>query len=361
MAINIQPIHSTPVRVAVVGYGLSGRVFHSPFLEADSNFALAAIITSDETRRAQAKAEHPSARIYRSFEELETSNDPIDLVVIAGPPDSHLDLALRALALGAAVIVDKPFVASSAEARQLIDAARGAGRPLMVFQNRRWDGDFLTIRSLIDSGRLGQVFLFESNFEYWAPRSTDGWKDQLPASAAGGVAYDLGSHLVDQALVLFGPAASVSARLSTVRAGGGNDDHAEIHLTHDSGVVSRLLMSRVSHAQGPRFRILGTAGSYISYGLDPQESSLIEGALPTDPGFGSTPPSGYGTLIEDSPAGPVSTRVPTEAGAYAEFYRRAAQAIRGEGPEPVPTAEALAVVRILERAATANELTGGAP
>ena len=357
MAIKLQSI---PLRVAVVGYGLSGRIFHSPFIQADNNFALTAIVTSDEIKIAQARAEHASARIYRSFKELEMSNDPMDLIVIAGPPDSHVDLALRALALGSAVIIDKPFVASSAQAEQLIDAARRAGRPLMVFHNRRWDGDFLTIRSLIDSGRLGQVFHFESNFEHWAPRSTDGWKDQLPSAAGGGVAYDLGSHLVDQALTLFGSVASISARLSTVRPGGGNDDHAEIHLEHDSGVISRLLMSRLSHGQGPRFRVLGSLGSYISFGLDPQESSLVGGAMPTDPGFGSTPSSDYGTLTEDSPDGPVSTRVPTEVGTYAEFYRRAALAIRGEGPEPVPTSEALAVVRILEDATTDKQFAGGA-
>jgi len=361
MANNVQPTSTTPLRTAVVGYGLSGRVFHSPFLEADSNFALAAIVTSDDARRATATAEHGAARIYRSFEELEASGDPIDLVVLAGPPQTHVDLALRSLALGAAIVIDKPFVPTSAEATQLIAAALDAGRPLMVFQNRRWDGDFLTVHALIDSGRLGDVFHFESNFEHWAPETTDGWKDQLPPSAGGGVAYDIGSHLIDQALVLFGPAATISARLRSVRKGAGNDDHAEIHLAHDSGVVSRLLMSRLSHGQGPRFRVLGTAGSFISYGLDPQEPALADGAAPADPGFGSTPADGYGTLTEHSPSGTVTTRIPTMPGDYAEFYRRAAKAIRGEGPEPVDPAEALAVVAALERAIAAHELMGDAP
>lgn len=350
MANIIQTPPGTPIRTAVVGYGLSGRIFHAPFLEAHPEFIVSAIVTADGTRRAQATAEHPDAYIYRSFEELEEHPGSFDLIVLAGPPDTHLDLALRSLSLGAAVVVDKPFVSSVGDAQTLITAAASAGRPLMVFQNRRWDGDFLTLRSLIESGRLGRVFHFESSFEHWAPEVTSGWKDQLPASSAGGVTYDLGSHLVDQALVLFGPAVSVTSQLRTVRDGGGNDDHAEIHLEHESGTVSRLFMSRVSHAQGPRFRALGTKGSFISFGLDPQEPALADGASPTDPGFGTVAPEFYGTLTENTPSGPVTSQVPTETGDYAEFYRRAAAAVRGEGPEPVAPTEALAVVALIEQA-----------
>jgi predicted dehydrogenase len=354
---NFLPLEGTPIRVAILGYGLSGRVFHSPFIEADTSFELAAIITGDDARRAQAAAEHRNARIYRSFEELESAGESIDLIVVAGPPDSHRELALKSLAIGAAVIVDKPFISSTQDAQLLIDAAATAGRSLLVFQNRRWDGDFLTVQSLIRSGRLGDVFHFESNFEHWAPQTSAGWKDQLPAFSAGGVAWDLGSHLVDQALVLFGPATSVTSQLRTVRAGGGNDDHAEIHLVHDSGVVSRLLMSRLSHGQGPRFRVLGTKGSFISFGLDPQENALEEGSLPTDEGFGDVAPENYGTLTEHTPEGAITTRIPTETGDYAAFYRGAAAAIRGQGPEPVPSAEACEVVAVLELAASTVNAT----
>ncbi|MBX3100346.1 MAG: Gfo/Idh/MocA family oxidoreductase [Salinibacterium sp.] len=350
MANNVPPSTGTLIRAAIVGYGLSGRVFHSPFLESDSNFELAAIVTGDDARRAQASGEHRNARIYQSFEELESSGESFDLIVLAGPPDTHRELALKALAMGAAVIVDKPFVASTEDAQLLIDAATVAGRPLMVFHNRRWDGDFVTIQSLIRSGRLGDVFHFESNFEHWSPTTTPGWKDQLPASRAGGVAWDLGSHLVDQALVLFGPTASVTSRLRTVREGGGNDDHAEIHIVHESGVVSRLLMSRLSDGHGPRFRLLGTRGSFISFGLDPQEPALDAGALPTDEGFGTVSPQNYGTLTEHTAGGSITSQIPTEPGDYAEFYRRVAAAVRGTGPEPVRPEEALDVVAVLELA-----------
>jgi len=340
----------TMIRTAIVGYGLSGSVFHVPFLEANPAFTVSAIVTADATRRRRAAAKHPEAHIYRSFEELESQPDAFDLIVLASPPNNHFDLAMRSLELGNAVVVDKPFVSSVADAQTLINAASRAKRPLMVFQNRRWDGDFLTLRSLIESGRLGRVFHFESNFEHWAPEVTSGWKDHLPASSAGGVAFDLGSHLVDQALVLFGPAVAVTSRLRTVRDGGGNDDHAEIHLEHESGTVSRLLMSRASHAQGPRFRALGTRGSFISYGLDPQEPALVDGASPTDPGFGTVAPEFYGTLTESTPSGSVTSRIPTESGNYAEFYRLAAIAVRGDGPVPIALSEAVAVVAVLEEA-----------
>lgn len=342
-----------PIRTVVVGYGLSGRVFHSPFIEADHNFELTAIVTGNDERAALAARQHPSARICRDFGELNALDEVIDLVVLAGPPDSHRDLALAALARGSAVIVDKPFVPSVKDARLIQDAAGKAGRPVMVFQNRRWDGDFLTVRSLIEDGRLGDVFHFESAFEHWAPEATSGWKDQLSASKGGGVAWDLGSHLVDQAIQLFGPAASIGARLRTVRRGGGNDDHSEIHLEHDSGVVSRLLMTRVSHPTAPRFRVLGSRGSFVSYGLDPQEPALDAGARPTDDGFGDVSPEDYGTLIDQTATGAVSTRIPTLTGDYSEFYRRASAAIRGTGPEPVPLEQALEVVAVLETAVAA--------
>ena len=346
-----QPSVGIPIRTAIVGYGLSGRVFHAPFLASMSNFEVAAIVTANDKRREQAEKNHPLARIYETFDELESSGDKLDLIVLAGPPETHLDLARRALRLGSAVVIDKPFVANVQDAAELIAIAARESRPLMVFQNRRWDGDFLTVRALIASGRLGKVFHFESVFEHWAPAVSSDWKDQLPVSSGGGVAYDLGSHLVDQALVLFGPASVLNASLFTVRPGGGNDDHSEVKLMHESGVVSRLLMSRQGHMQGPRFRVLGTKGSFISFGLDPQELALDGGALPTDPGFGEVVTDLFGTLVEGSASGPVTTRIPTERGDYAEFYRRAALAVRGEGPEPVLPEEALAVVALLQRVA----------
>ncbi len=346
------PTPSSPIRTAIVGYGLSGKVFHGPFVKADDDFVVSAIVTSNEVRQAEARGDHPSARVYSTFDELHDSDEEIDLVILSSPPDTHVDFALRSLAAGAAVIIDKPFAPSVSDARSLTVAAQAAGRPLMVFHNRRWDGDFLTVQRLLAEGELGEVFAFESNFEHWAPHATTGWKDQLSAIDGGGVAFDLGSHLVDQALALFGPVAHVASSLRTVRTGGGNDDHARIDLRHEGGVESRLLMSRVSRGLGPRFRVLGTNGSFTSVGLDGQEPALAAGLAPGDPQYGVTPASGYGTLEAEGPSGIVSRRIPMERGDYPEFYRRAARAVRGEGSAPVSLDEATAVIDILERART---------
>jgi predicted dehydrogenase len=336
------------IRTAIVGYGLSGKVFHGPFVKADENYSVAAIVTSSAARQGEALRDHPQARVYSTFDELLANEEDLDLIILSSPPDTHLDFASRALAAGAAVIIDKPFVATVADARVLREAADAAGRPLMVFHNRRWDGDFLTIQRLIAEGELGEVFAFESAFEHWAPAATSGWKDQLPASRGGGVAFDLGSHLVDQALVLFGPPSDVSATLRRVR-GGGNDDHARIDIEHANGVESRLLMSRVSRGLGPRFRVLGTRGSFTTYGLDGQEPALAAGVAPGDPGYGVTPESHYGWMEVEDASSIVKRRVPIDPGAYPEFYRRAALAIRGEGEVPVSLEDATAVVAILEQ------------
>lgn len=348
----MSPLHDSPssssIKTAIVGYGLSGKVFHGPFLTADDDFEVVAVVTSDAARRAEAQQDHSQARIHSSFDELLAKEENLDLVILSSPPDTHLDFASRALAAGAAVIVDKPFVPTVADAATLKAAADAAGRPLMVFQNRRWDGDFLTIQRLIADGELGEVFAFESAFEHWAPTATSGWKDQLPVAQAGGVLYDLGSHLIDQALVLFGPAVEASATLRRVR-GGGNDDHSRVSIEHASGVESRLLMSRVSRSLGPRFRVLGTRGSFTSYGLDGQEPALAGGMAPDDAEYGVTPESGYGWLEAEGPDGIVTRRVPIERGNYPEFYRRAAAAIRDGGELPVPLDDAIEVVAILER------------
>jgi scyllo-inositol 2-dehydrogenase (NADP+) len=339
------------IRTVLVGFGLSGRVFHAPFIRADPDFELVAIVTSSPTRQSSALTAHPEARVYSTYRELWESERDVDLVILSTPPDTHVDFAEQALSAGAAVVIDKPFVPTEKDALSLVSASAAAGRPIMVFHNRRWDGDFMTIRRLVESGELGDVFAFESSFEHWAPEATSGWKDQLPVADGGGVAYDLGSHLVDQALVLFGPAASVRSSLRTIRRGGGNDDHARIDLIHESGVESRLLMSRVSRGLGPRFRVLGTKGSYLSEDLDGQEPALEAGVRPGDPSYGVTPEASYGILEVEGSSGIVRRRVPTERGDYPEFYRRAALAIRGEGRVPVSADEAIAVIEVLEHAA----------
>src|SRR3954447_17196102 len=278
---------ATPIRTAIVGYGLSGRIFHAPFIAANPRFSLEGISTGDAARRAQAAQDHPGAEIFGSPGDLLAQS--FDLVVLGSPAHVHLEQGLSALASGAALVIDKPFAASVAEAEQLIGAGSAAGRPLIVFQNRRWDGDFLTLRTLIARGALGRVHRFESTFERWSPEVRPRWQDTTRTSQGAGIAFDLGSHLVDQALQLFGPAVLVAAELSILRPGAVSADEAFLSLLHDSGTRSHLTMSRYATQAGPRFRMLGSTAGYMVHGLDPQEHALVAGARPGDADFGVAP------------------------------------------------------------------------
>jgi predicted dehydrogenase len=274
----------------------------------------------------------------------------LDLVVLASPGHVHLEQGLAALAAGAAVVIDKPFAASVDEGRRLIDAAEAAGRPLAVFQNRRWDGDFLTLRRLLSEGRLGRVHRFESTFERWSPGLRDRWQDTTTSAQAAGITFDLGSHLIDQALQLFGPATVTNAELSILRRGGVSDDDAFISLLHDGGTRSHLTLSRFAGQNGPRFRVLGSESAYTVYGLDNQEHALGAGGLPTDEDYGVTPREQWGLLgIAGSTDAPL-TPVPTERGDYPGFYAGVAAAIRDGAPVPVDSRDSLETLRIIEAA-----------
>jgi predicted dehydrogenase len=342
----------TPIRTAIIGYGLSGRIFHAPFIAANPRFSLEAVSTSDPARREQARHDHPGIQIAGSPAELLAQR--FDLVVLGSPAHVHLEQGLAALANGAALVIDKPFAASVAEAEQLISAAESAGRPLIVFQNRRWDGDFLTVRKLLDTGALGDVHRFESTFERWSPALGDRWQDTTTTSQGAGILFDLGSHLVDQALQLFGPATVAAAELSILRPGGMSADEAFVSLLHDSGTRSHLTMSRFATRSGPRFRVLGSSAGYVVYGLDGQEPALVAGASPAAADFGLEPEGAWGTLgIDGSDAPPVA--VPTERGDYGRFYAGVAAALRDDAPPPVDPADALATLRIIARA---HEIAG---
>jgi scyllo-inositol 2-dehydrogenase (NADP+) len=337
---------STPIRTGIIGYGLSGRVFHAPFLAANRRFDLEVVATSHAGRQAVARSQHPTVETVNTAAELIERG--LDLVVLASPGHAHLEQGLAALAAGSAVVVDKPFAASVSEAEQLITAAEVAGRPLMVFQNRRWDGDFLTVQKLRAEGALGTVHRFESTFERWSPGLRDRWQDTTTSAQGAGITFDLGSHLIDQALQLFGPATIADAELSILRKGGVSDDEAFISLLHDSGVRSHLTISRFAGQNAPRFRVLGDRSAFTIYGLDSQEPALGAGGSPTDPGFGIESEESWGTVgIAGSEEFPLM-KVPTERGNYAAFYSGAAAAIRDGASPPVDPRDALETVRIIE-------------
>lgn len=327
-------------------------MFHAPFLATNPAFTITAIATSDPGRAAQAAAAHPGAAIMSTDALLQRAGD-LDLVVLASPPHVHREQAVAALEAGAAVVIDKPFVPTVADAEAIIAAAEAAQRPLTVFQNRRWDGDFRTVRTLVAGGALGTVHRFESTFErFGAPRQGT-WQGQISPAQGGGILFDLGSHLIDQALTLFGPATLEAAELRAVRDGLGSEDDAFVSLRHDSGVRSHLTMSRVAAQSGPRFRVLGDQSGYTVYGLDGQEPDLKAGRWPGSDGYGETPKAQWGLLGVDNGEQPL-VPVPTEPGGYPEFYAQVAASIRDGAPVPVDARHALETVRIIEQAHALN-------
>ena len=336
---------ATPIRTGIIGFGLSGRVFHAPFVSTNPDFDLALIAAGDSQRRALASSRYPEAQVVASPGDLLARAVDLDLVVMASPAHVHLEQGLAALRVGAAVVIDKPFAPSAADAQSLIDAANAAKRPLVVFQNRRWDGDSLTVKRLIASGKLGNILRFESTFERWTGPRRDRWQDTTTAADGAGITFDIGSHLIDQALQLFEPVAQVHAELRIERAGGVSDDDSFVSLLHDNGVRSHLTMSSIAALSGPRFRVLGASGAYCVNGLDGQEAALDSGMLPTDDGYGVSEPDAFGEVSD----GQRRSRVPTERGDYPAFYAGVAAAIRGNAPVPVDPLDALEVVRIIER------------
>lgn len=332
-----------PIRTAIIGYGLAGRVFHAPLIGADPAYEVAAVVTSDPERSAAAAVAHPRARIVPDVDTLLGGPDP-DLAVVAAPTPLHAELTERLLRAGIATVVDKPLAVHSADAERLIALARERNVPLTVFQNRRWDGDFLTVRRLLEQGRLGEVWRFESHFEWLSARKRPAWKADTPGADGGGVAYDLGSHLIDQAVQLFGPVRDFYGELDRRRPGAVNDDDTFIALTHSSGVRSHLGMSSLVAQRTFRFRVLGSAGAYTKWGLDQQEAQLTGGMSPADEGYGIAEPQTYGRLGTDQDA----QAVPTEPGGYRSFYAQLAPALTAGSPLPVDPGDALTAIRIVE-------------
>lgn len=336
---------SSDVTIGLIGYGLAGSVFHAPLIETTPGLRLAAIVTGNQERVDLARRKHPHAHVFATPEQL-WDEGGIDCVVIATPNTSHAPLARAAISHGVAVVVDKPLAISSEQAFSVIAEAEHQGVLLTVFQNRRWDGDFLTVKSLIESGSLGQVARFESRFERWRPQIKDGWRETVSPADGGGLLFDLGSHVIDQALTLFGPAATVYAEVDTRRTDAKVDDDVFIALTHHNGVRSHLYASATAADLGPKFRVLGREGGYSCYGLDVQEAALRAGELPGE-GWGAVAEENWGvyTNLEG-----VAEPFPTTPGDYPAFYRELEHAIRTDGPPPVNPRDAAATLQVIEEA-----------
>jgi predicted dehydrogenase len=338
-------------RVALIGFGLAGAAFHGPFVATTDGLELAAVVTSDEERRAAARERYPGAELLASADDVWARADEFDLAVVAAPNRAHVPLALDAIGAGLHVVVDKPLATNAADARMLVDRAAAAGRLLTVFQNRRWDGDFLTVRRLIAEGSLGDVVRMESRFDRWRPVVEDRWRESPDPAEGGGLLLDLGTHLVDQAVQLFGPVAALHAELDRRRPGAQVEDDVFLALIHESGVHSHLGMTLVAAQAAPRFRVLGDRAAYVKHGVDVQEELLREGRAPSEPDWGAEPEERWGRIGADDDL----RAVPTERGSYGAFYEGVAAALREGAPAPVDPAEAVAVLEVLDRARASTE------
>jgi scyllo-inositol 2-dehydrogenase (NADP+) len=334
------------LRVALLGYGLGGRSFHAPVIAATPGMRLTCVVTGNEARAAQARAEHPGAQVVAADDHVWSHRGEFDLVVISTPNRTHVPLALAALGAGLPTVVDKPLAATVMDARRVVDAARRAGVPLSVYQNRRFDGDYRTLLGLRDTGTLGTIHRFESRLERWRPALKGGWRELASPEEAGGLLYDLGTHLIDQALYLLGPVTQVYAEVRRLRPGAETDDDVFLALTHASGARAHLWTSVLAADHQLRFRVLGSRGAYMKYGSDPQEAALRGGQVPGGEGWGVESRDDWGTLTDDTG----SRAIATEAGAYQDFYAGMARALRGGAPVPVDPDDAIATLAVIEAA-----------
>jgi predicted dehydrogenase len=344
-------MHDSEIKTAIIGYGLAGSVFHAPLVAATPRLRVAGIVTGNSGRQEEARAAFPEAVIFPSPEDLWQRAGDFDLVVVATPNRSHVPLALQAVEAGLPVVVDKPLVASSADGRRLIDAAEARGVPLTVFQNRRWDGDFLTIRALIEGDLLGPLVRYESRFERYRPAPRPGaWRERREPEEAGGLLFDLGSHLIDQAVLLFGPPRTVYAELHVRRPGAEVDDDTFVSLEFAGGLQAHLWMSVVTRDPGPRFVVAGLRGMYTKMGLDPQEEFLRDGGRPGDPHWGLDQPDAWGRITTETGGVHIEGSVETRPGRYEEFYARLAAALLDGAALPVDPHDALRTLEVIEAA-----------
>ena len=316
----------------LIGYGKAGRVFHAPLINSVDGLHLHKIVE------------------HRGDDEVSAllADPEVELVVIATPNETHFDLGRRALLANKHVVIDKPFTVTSDAARQLIDLARERKRILTVFHNRRWEGDFLTIRRLLDRNALGRVVSFEARFDRFRNEAKLGaWRE---SSASGsGILYDLGSHLIDQALVLFGKPESITADVRRERDFGEASDAFDIWMRYPRLRVS-LTAGMLVRERTPRFTVRGTHATFVKFGLDPQEAALAAGGTPRDADWGKEPREQWGTLITDHG----EEIVETLPGSYQSFYENLRDVIAGRAELAVDPEQARDTIEISERAAASN-------
>jgi scyllo-inositol 2-dehydrogenase (NADP+) len=338
------------VRVGLVGFGMSGTVFHAPLISSVEGLELAAVV---ERKSNRAQERYPGITTYRSLEEL-LNDGSIKLVVIATPNSTHFPLAMQTLEAAKSVIVDKPVALNANEVAQLIELAGGVGLHFIPFHNRRWDNDFETIQKLLLERSLGRLVHFESNFDRWrSGPSSRAWKEEIEQ---GGLLFDIGTHLVDQALLLFGQPAAVGAEVQRERLGDGANDSFTIRLHYFTGFSVTLGANLLSSLARPRFHLRGAKGNFWKWGLDPQEEALSQVTRIADSNWGRENANHWGTLSVDVNDGMITQPVPSAPGDYRRFYEGVRDLLTGSSDTPpVIPGDAWRVARVLEWAQQSAE------
>ncbi|HCM9557224.1 TPA: oxidoreductase [Enterobacter cloacae subsp. cloacae] len=330
---------SDSIRVGLIGYGYASKTFHAPLIAGTPGMALAAVSSSDATK---VHADWPTVPVVSEPKHL--FNDPnIDLIVIPTPNDTHFPLAKAALEAGKHVVVDKPFTVTLSQARELDALAKSLGRLLSVFHNRRWDSDFLTVKALLSEGTLGEITFFESHFDRFRPQVRNRWREQ--AGPGSGIWYDLAPHLLDQVVNLFGLPVSMTVDLAQLRPGAQTTDYFHAILSYPQRRIV-LHGTMVAAAESARYIIHGTRGSYVKFGLDPQEDRLKNGERLPQEDWGYDMRDGVVTKVEGETL--VEETLLTSPGNYPAYYAAVRDALNGTGENPVPASQAIQIMELIE-------------
>jgi scyllo-inositol 2-dehydrogenase (NADP+) len=338
------------IDVGLIGFGLAGRAFHAQVIRAVPGLRLSAILQRSGNEAAE---QYPDVRIVRTLDELLAIKE-IRLVVIATPNDSHFPIAQQCLAAGREVLVDKPFTTTLEEAIELVKFAKKQGRILTVYQNRRYDGDFQTIVQLVASGALGRIVRFESNYDRFRPQlKPNAWRER--SGPGTGIFFDIAPHLIDHALLLFGMPEALTADIRIEREGAVVDDAFDLAFHYSHGLRADLRSSILAAATRPRFILHGTHGAFVKQTVDPQESNLRRGHIPTETAWGAEPEENWGLLTLSENGALIQRRIPSANCDYRDFYANLRDAILGKAKLAVSTDWALDVMRLLELARQSND------
>lgn len=331
------------INTGIIGFGLSGRVFHAPFIHTHPGFTLKKIV---ERKSSQSKEIYPYVEIAPDHKAV-IEDENLDLIVVCTPNITHYPMVKDSLLAGKHVVVEKPFTPTSKEANELITLSNKVDRKIFVYQNRRWDGDFLTIKKLLKDNLLGDLYSYEAHFDRFNPELKPNWRNEnLPG---GGILYDLGSHLIDQALHLFGKPKKIFAKIEAQRKNSQVDDYFRLQLEYSKLKVV-LRSGMLVEDLGPRYILKGSKASYTKFGIDPQEKALEKGLYPNSYNWGKEKEENWGQLLSNTPNLLSNRKIETEAGNYMGFYLNVFEVLMGREDMKVKPEEARDVIEIIENA-----------